>query len=719
LKIKELGLGVKAEEIIAKEGITELYPPQEDAVNAGVLKGESIVLCTPTASGKTLISEMAALRALEQHKQVIYIVPLRALAAEKFKEFRKWEELGYRVDLQMGDLDSKFLPEQGSFDIIIATAEKCDSILRSRPNWFKDVGLLIMDEVHLIATSRGPVYEILIAKFKKIFPEVQILALSATIGNAQELSNWLGATLVKSDWRPVTLEQSVKAGKSNLMSEVKASVKEGNQSLVFVNSRASAESVAEKIGHELPPLLSDDEKNDLDELSEDILKALSPATVQCKRLAAAVKGGAAFHHAGLVNKQRELVENGFKKGLIKSISATPTLAAGINMPARKVIIRDIKRFTGGGSEYIPVLEYMQMVGRAGRPRYDTKGESVLLASTVAEASFLEDNYLNGEPEQIHSQLGVEPVLRMHVLAAVASGFTRDKSAVLDFFGSSFFAHQYGLDEAFSRKVNKIIKQLDDWGFLMQKGSRLSTRDSGDESSDSLFVSATKILKEEKENPRLIATPLGSRVSEMYLDPEDAYKFIKTIENPENIDKINQFGLIHLITGSHEMRPLLRVKQKEEDEIWGLYYELEEKLMKGEGDSDYLNQFKTALMLQDWVNEKSEDFVLENYGMAPGLLRIKLDTAEWLSYAWSEMMPYLKVNSPSLNQEIQNVKIRIKHGVKEELLPLVAVRGIGRVRARKLFNAEIKTPNQLRKTDMKLLGELLGQKIAEAVKSELR
>ena len=176
MKIEEVSIGKEFTEILKGEGIEELYPPQVDAVESGVLDGKNLVLATPTASGKTLIAEFAISKALEEGKKAIYVVPLRALASEKYREFKKYERLGYRVAIQVGDLDSSRYRRTLDFDILIATSEKCDSILRSRSEWFRDVGILVMDEVHLITTDRGPVYEILVSKFKR-FPSTVSLEL--------------------------------------------------------------------------------------------------------------------------------------------------------------------------------------------------------------------------------------------------------------------------------------------------------------------------------------------------------------------------------------------------------------------------------------------------------------------------------------------------------------------------------------------------------------
>ncbi len=699
MKITDLGLGAKAEGIFKGEGIETLFPPQEQAVKAGVMEGKSLLICTPTASGKTVIAELAALNAVKKGGQVVYVVPLRALASEKFKDFKKWEKLGFSVELQMGDLDSKFLSQKNTADILIATAEKCDSILRSRPNWFRDVKLLVIDEIHLITTDRGPTYEILIAKFRKLFRDVQLLGLSATIGNAEELADWLEAKLITSDWRPVKLTQRLVTGKAAAMvDEAKKTMKEGAQSLVFVNSRRSAEAVADLFAEELAEEMKAADKNALADLSAEILDVINPPTAQCRRLANAVRGGAAFHHAGIVNKQRELIEEAFKAGKVKVITATPTLAAGVNLPARKVIIRDIKRYSENGLDFIPVLEYLQMVGRAGRPKYDKEGESVLLATNEYEAETLEETYINGFPENIHSQLGVEPTLRMHVLASIASGFTPTKASLFDFFGSTFFAYEYGTEGEFRHKIDKILRQLGDWGFIRAKGT------------NSDFVPASEL---HDWDGRLMATPLGARVSELYIDPETAHDLVLTFEDKEKIKKINTLGLLELLCATTELRPLLRVGKKEEDKIWGKYYENEDKLLTDQNDSDYLDRFKTALMLKDWIEEKTEDDILETYGLAPGIQRVKLDSAEWLAYSCSELIPFTKTDS-SLKKEFSALQMRLKHGIKEELMPLVAIKGVGRVRARKMFNSGIKSKEDIRKAGAKKVGSLIGSKTAENI-----
>ena len=251
MRIEEVPLSPEFIDLFKFEGITELYPPQQMLVESGILGStENLVLCTPTASGKTFASEIAMSRVLKSRKRAVYVAPLRALAYEKFQEFRKYERLGYVVKLEMGDLDSGKYRTCLDFDILVTTAEKCDSILRSKPEWFKDIGILVVDEVHQINTDRGPVYEILISKFQKLFPDIQILALSATIGNAEELAGWLNSKLIQSEWRPVTLYESVEVGEDKIRNLGKLSGMRFHPEVRhwFSWIAKSAESVAEKLG---------------------------------------------------------------------------------------------------------------------------------------------------------------------------------------------------------------------------------------------------------------------------------------------------------------------------------------------------------------------------------------------------------------------------------------------------------------------------------------
>jgi helicase len=212
MKIEEIKNLLREElyDVLEKERINDLRPAQEKAIKSGLLDGKNLLVCTPTASGKTLIAEMAMLNTiLSKGGKAVYIVPLKALANEKYNDFkRKYSHL-IRIALSIGDFDSadSYLMD---YDLIITTCEKLDSLIRHNAPWISMVRVVIIDEIHLLNDfERGPTLEILITLLKQVLKRVQIIALSATIGNPNVLAEWLNAELVIDNWRPVKLKKGV------------------------------------------------------------------------------------------------------------------------------------------------------------------------------------------------------------------------------------------------------------------------------------------------------------------------------------------------------------------------------------------------------------------------------------------------------------------------------------------------------------------------------
>lgn len=212
MELKEIKNRIPKEtyEALEKEGIEKLTPAQNKAVKAGLLDGKSLLVCTPTASGKTLIAELIGTKNIvEGRGKTIYIVPLKALANEKYKDFKKKYGHFLRVALSIGDLD-RTDSHLANFDFIVCTAEKLDSLIRHHSPWLNYVKTVIVDEIHLLNDAgRGPTLEILLTILKKLLKDVQIIGLSATIGNPNELADWLDAKLVQDDWRPVKLHKGI------------------------------------------------------------------------------------------------------------------------------------------------------------------------------------------------------------------------------------------------------------------------------------------------------------------------------------------------------------------------------------------------------------------------------------------------------------------------------------------------------------------------------
>lgn len=667
-----------------KDGIGSLFPPQQLAIEAGVLDGHSVLLSCNTGSGKTMIAELSALKVwADRRKKTVYVVPLRALAMEKHEDFKKYEPLGLKSALSIGDLDSDDAWLKDA-DVIVCTFEKLDSLIRHKALWLKDVGLAVLDEIHEIGSNRGPTLE-MVALWLKSY-RVQFLGLSATIGNSDEVARWLGAKLVSSDFRPVplhegvywngTLEFSSKPGKGLVGGEmelVEDELKADKQALIFMNTRREAEAFAIR-AQKVCAKFGDAEA--LSKLAHKVLHALESPTEQCRKLAECVGNGCAFHHAGLVNKQRKLIEDAYRTGVIKFISATVTLVAGVNLPSHRIIIRSIKRY----DEDWPVSTYKQAVGRAGRIRFDTEGESVVVCRSEFERQFVLDTYINGTPESITSRLGSLPVLRMHVLGAIAhERFTREK--LKWFFFDSFYAFHRSDNIGFGAELDTVIDQLKKWGMAT-------------------------------EAEYLNATPLGRRVSELYIDPatgrmlaEELYSLIE--------GKDNTFGFLQLISQAVENYPLPSIRKNEVESVQEkLDLNVSQLLRPGplpwEPEfEEFFQAAKLAVILHDWVEEMSEEYLLATYNLAPGDLRSKVEIAKWLLFAAHEIAGIL--NKKTAKGALAVLGKRVDKGCKGELLPLVELKGIGRVRARRLWRAGLKNREDVAKNREKA-AKTVGEKV---------
>ncbi len=348
MRIRDLPLDQQIVQLLEGEGLDQLYPPQEDAVQAGVLDGKNLVLASPTASGKTLIAELCILKhVLERQGKAIYLAPLRALASEKYKEFQKYSSIKkpsgerIRVGISTGDYDSSD-PWLGRYDVILSTNEKADSLLRHKAPWMSELTLVVADEIHLLTEhNRGPTLEVVLTRLTEINPKIQVLALSATVRNAEEVGEWLNAGSVTTEWRPVPLREGIyhegqvqfNDGTSRLVLGLTNTpaldialdvLSGGGQALVFTETRRSAVEMGRKAALALRGRLLKPEERALQTLADRIFST-GEKTRLSEALASQVASGAGFHHAGLTGIHRGIIEESFRTGRIKILAATPTL----------------------------------------------------------------------------------------------------------------------------------------------------------------------------------------------------------------------------------------------------------------------------------------------------------------------------------------------------------------------------------------------------------
>ncbi|ESP88501.1 DEAD/DEAH box helicase [Candidatus Halobonum tyrrellensis] len=641
MRVSDLPLDTAHVEHFEAAGIEELYPPQADSVEAGVCAGENVVAAIPTASGKTFVAELALLTA---GGPGLYICPLRALAREKYEEFDALP--GVDVGISTGDYDSAAADLAGH-DVVVATSEKVDSAIRNGAAWVDDLACVVVDEVHLLgATGRGPTLEVTLSTLRRRTRGAQVVALSATVANPDEIAGWLDAELVESTWRPVDLRTGVCAGGHVAFDDgtgfsvevldaadpdvdarteataalVADAVAGGGQALAFVRSRREAEALADRLTDEGLA-----EAADMGMPAAETAEAVREAggTETGERLAECAAWGVAFHHAGLRSAHRAVVERAFRERRLAVICATPTLAAGVNVPARRVVVRDQQRYDGEGMEWLPVLEVHQMCGRAGRPGLDPYGEAVLVGDDDERAE-LEERYVDADPEAVESKLRDRAALRTHTLALVATGFASSQAEVLDVLGDTFYAYRTR-DPDLGGVVGDVVGELIEMGMLAPAGGG-------------------------RANGGIEATPLGAQVSRQYVTPETGARLVAGLRRMAAMDErdVTPLTAFEVVCDTPDIQNGY-LRGEERAAMYQFARTHADELTTSMGDTDefesWLEAVKTARVLADWVEGESLDDLVEAYRIGPGDLESSVERAEWLSGAAAALAETLDLELP--------------------------------------------------------------------------
>ncbi|MBJ03164.1 MAG: hypothetical protein CMB65_00465 [Euryarchaeota archaeon] len=805
-EVSKLDLPQNVIDLLVNEwDITRLHPPQAEALPVA-LSGENLLLAIPTASGKSLVAYLAIIQRILVDKpgsRAFYLVPLKALASEKVDELREaGEYLGFTVGIAVGDRAGETVSLDQA-DVIVATSEKFDSLMRNRDGFLNQVSIVVADEVHLIHDqSRGPTMEVNLARVKHERPDAQILALSATVGNADEIANWLNAKKIQSDWRPVVLrygtvceglvEPRLQVGPNvdkmelpppftlddegdNLRNVLVSTVKDGGQVLIFRSTRRYAEGSATKLGKWFLKRMHSWQKDDnqerveldiesrisaLSELAREV-ESSEESTLMGERLAEALRGGVAFHHAGLTSGQRRLIEEAFRNRILFAICATPTLAAGVNLPARRVVVRDLTRWDDGLNRPLPRMEVHQMLGRAGRPRYDPLGDAWLVARHLDHADDIADLYFKNEPEDVESKLAADPAMRVHVLAAIATGGQRDRDSLGRFFQQTFLGHGVENDWLEGR-IDGIIAWLAEHRFIERTGEdpsvtkrlatieAISTEEEWDDEKPLWAQSAESVegvgmqeFVDSKPRPKrpavigfqtagelsttqsdevipdspamtYLATPFGERVSRLYLDPLSGLILREGLRKARKIlcriiedRSISPWALLHLITCTPDFPPLWPSGKQMQMMTQKVNAMSDQTLLEGHelNALGYMPEAeslaKSTWTLNQWIDESTLREIEGELGVAPGDLRVRVDHADWLMNAARQICVNDEQSDSILGDaDVELIEIldimrgRIPNGCKEDLLSLISIRGVGRVRARTLADHGYRTPLEI-------------------------
>jgi replicative superfamily II helicase len=490
-----------------------LNPLQQDAVNeARLLNGRNVLVMAPTSSGKTMIGELAALRATQNGGRSVFLLPTKALVNEQHDKFeRTYGPVGVRTVRATGDFNDQVTALlRGQFDIAVLTYEKFTGLALANPHLLRMISVIVIDEVQsIVDPSRGANLEFLLTLLKSRSAdgvEPQIIALSAVLGALGGLDSWLDANLLRRTERPVPLEEGVldlngsyryidadgteraeqvipprygePRARTLLIPLVQKLVAEGQQVIVIRGirgeTRGAAKYLADSLG--LAPATTA-----LAALPEGDPSIASSDLRQC------LEGGVAFHISDLDRDERRVVEDNFRlpDSAIRVVVATTTLAQGVNMPAETVVIPEVSRRVGANAfQQYTVASYKNIAGRAGRLGLTQRGRAIVLAYGRADSDHIWSQYIKGTPEDMRSTL-LDPdadmytiVLRVVAVASQQTGPVNvlSQDDVVAVLANSFAAHQNRLtgsgDTFEPTKIAPVLEKLRNEQFIEDDGTSL-------------------------------------------------------------------------------------------------------------------------------------------------------------------------------------------------------------------------------------------------------
>ncbi|SJM82207.1 probable Pre-mRNA-splicing helicase BRR2 [Zygosaccharomyces bailii] len=579
---------------------------------------ENVLLCAPTGAGKTNVAMMAILRVISHHInpntnkllrknfKAIYIAPLKALVQEQVLEFqRRLAYLGIKVAELTGDshLSRQQLLEA---QVLISTPEKWDVITRKadESSFVQFVQLIIIDEIHLLHDARGPVLESIVARSlqgKTFQQPPRLVALSATLPNYQDVARFLrvpdtGLFYFDSSFRPCPLSQQYCAitekaslKKLNAMNEAcfektLQSVKDGHQVIIFVHSRKETGRTALWLREKFFESDNIDLIRKSDTASRKILDTESE-NVHDGHLKRILQVGIGIHHAGLSKSDRSLSEDLFADGLVQVLVSTATLAWGVNLPAHTVIIKgtDVYSPESGTWEQLSPQDLLQMLGRAGRPRYDTSGEGIIITDQ-SNVQF----YLAVLNQQLPIESQFVSMMVDNLNAEVVAGNIQNRQEGVEWLTYTYLY----IRMLMSPELYKVPKKDGD--------DNLSTY------RQSLIHSALAILHEENlvvyeaENGKVEPTELGKIASYFYIKHNSMQVYDSQITQHSN-----QIDLLRIIALSDEFKHIA-VRQEERQELRELLERVPIPIREDSGDA----LAKVNVLLQSYISHlKFDGFAL--------------------------------------------------------------------------------------------------------------
>jgi helicase len=652
-----------------------LNPAQQSVMDHALLdSGFSCVLQMPTGSGKTWLSKVAIRKSLDQDFRGIYLTPLRALAEELATRWKS-EFSDVPVGIFTGDYGragSDFPTPYKDARVMIMTPERLDACTRhwrTHWNWIPEVDWVVVDELHLLGDpGRGARLEGALSRLRRLNPFCRVLGLSATLGNREELADWLQGVEFHSTWRPVPLSWRISRYKKAdekpdlAAKEVAATRDQGGQSIIFVQSRRRSESLARHLS------------------SQGLV--------------------AGYHHAGLAHRDRRSVEEAFRLGSTQVLVATGTLEMGLNLPVRQVVLYDLQAFDGSGFSPLRTSTVWQRAGRAGRPGLDTEGEAVLLAPTWDRDV---DRYPTGQFEHISSGFHEPAALAEQILVEVQSGMARSRTQVSRVFAQSLAVHQTK-----ALPLEKTLQAMLDAGMLKEVPAREN------HSSREL---------------RLAATPLGRIAVRHHLAPQTILHLTGFLERHQSFTFLD---LVVACACTCDIEPVLSVDfedlesladslASESSFVLQSNPQLRKEVFPVSGKR-LLSALKTASVLSRWTSMGDLDAVAEDESCYPFEIQRLQESMDRLLLAVAGIQRLIdeptnegEPNKAETCKRPKSVNLRrielwrqmILTGLEEEPASLALIDGIGPKWAQKLCTHGIKNLNSLGIVNSDELGSLPG------------
>ena len=709
------------------QGIEKLLPIQEQAIKRHELfNNGSFIVSAPTSSGKTFIGEMAAVYQGQKRRKTVYLVPLKALAEEKYEHFRKLYE-PYGIRIAVSTRDRKEFDEalnNGEFEIAIVVYEKFFQLLNSTPKFLNHVGLVVIDELQLLAdTSRGATVELILTRLKMLDGRFQLIGLTAVLGNNRQVNEWLDVDLLHHERRPVELRigylwdgifhyrtyNSQESGEElllpnspddayDILEEVTGVLAQrGEQSLIFVRDKQTARGFAKRLAKQIDLEPAEEALDELDELE---------ATVSNEELAQVLKRGIAFHHADLTPDERALVERHFRAERIKILVSTTTLAMGVNLPTRNVFIQLEKWHTDPGelrpqSIPLPKSDFENMGGRAGRFQLEDEfGRAMAVLTRPIECDQFRNIYIDGKLEDIQPNLWRDSMATT-VLGMVALGHCKSLEDVRGFLRNTLTWHLYRKSGVEQAKLDENLEQ----GI-----------------TDCLRVG---VLRETK-GKKLALTEFGKAISANGVRVETGGILKDWLEQRGDSAFTATEAILAAVITPDGQEAYLNMSTQEYQQIGGFYYRTIHEIL---GDGAYrllrglidarldgyqtVKTYKTALLLTDYIGIMSGRELEEHYHTYFGAVKRVAEHISWVLSAAASIAKVLEFSS-SWIETILHLAEQVQHGLSQEGVRLAQMRipRLGRERIRSMIREGAVSDDNILEAGEEFIAKLTTKPVAK-------